>query len=530
MQGKKRLLIAMLVAAAALMAALPVSRGESTSATIFDGKVLAGYKYNTTTGSQFSLVSVAPLSKVAIDFPGESLIVENKSCSAGRKFQVCYNGATFKGYNYSLPDREVYEFSIKASLVAPEFTVAKSLDKAQLDVGESTVVHLNITNAGSAQGSVRFSEAVPAQLKIVELPGQPCGLSLNSTLIMVADMKGGEVRHCDYKIIALSPGAYTLTSAVSYDVIKTETAKAAAIVSVNALPFSVVENISNNLLLGDLLNVSLLLKPGANMSSLVFNAFVPGGVGVASVSGEAVLVKQAGGASVAYGGKTAISSGDVRINISSQLAYAGTLVISTNSSWVYNGLQQGLIKDILINVTFGRLYIRVSKYDNVTEKLYMDVVNPAHLSVYNITVIPAAGVAAFSVAEIGSAGHASFSDAPQPSGIGNITASYTGMIAYYTGYGQGLSEPFSLSFNASGAMPAVANKTVELPANQSSSDNAAQGEIVKKPKPQPRDLMPAEIRTAVIMVAIIIVVIVIFFAIRGREKGSAKENSPDELR
>ncbi|MBI2176645.1 hypothetical protein HYU40_04870 [Candidatus Woesearchaeota archaeon] len=523
MEGKKRLLIAILLAAAVLLAALPVSEAASEAVTIFDGPVLAGYKYITTTGSQFSLVSVSPLSKVAIDFPGESLIVENKSCSAGRIFQACYSGAAFKWYNYSLADREVYEFSIKVSLVAAEFTVAKSVEKAQIDVGESTVVHVNITNAGSALGTARFSEAVPAQFKIAELPGQPCGLSLNNTLTMAADMKGGEAVHCDYKIIALSPGTYTLASAVSYDLIKTETAKATAAVAVNALPFSVVENISSSLFLGELLNISLLLKPGANLSLFVFSAFVPVQVKVFSVSREAVLARQAGGANVAYGDKTEVFRSDSLISISSQLAYAGTSVINTNSSWVYNGLEQSLVKDILINATLARPYLRATKYDSEAGKLSMDVVNPAHLSIYNVTVTSSGGMAAFSAVEIGSLGHASFSGTA-------LTPSYTGAITYSTAYGQELSEPFNLSVNASNTIATTSveanytNRTVELPVN------STQGEIVKKPKPQPKDLMPAEMRTAIIMVGIIISIIIIFFAIRGRERGFAEENDSDKLK
>lgn len=539
MHSKKRLIRIIFVVAAALVALASVLQSVAAVKTIFDNNVLAGYKYNTTTGSQFSLVSVAPLSKVAIDFPGESLIVENRSCSAGRMFQACYNGAAFKGYNHSLADREVYEFRIRINLVAPEFVVAKALEKYQVDVGESTVVRVNITNTGSAQGTARFSESVPAQFKIIELPGQLCGLSLNNTLVMAAGMKDGEVRHCDYRIIALSPGAYGLVSAVSYDVIKTETAKATAAVAVNALPFSVAENISNSLLLGGLLNISLLLKPGASLGSFVFNAWIPSQVKVSSVSREAVLARQAGGASVAYGGKTTVFSGDVRISVSSELAYAGTSVIRTNSSWVYNGLEQSLVKDILINATLARPYLRVTKYDGEAGKLSADIVNPAHLAIYSVAVIPVAGAAAFSVAEIGSSGHASFSSVPepsqlqQPSGNDSSQMSYKGTIVYHTSYGQGLSEPFSLSFNVSGAIPAVANdtnKTVALPADPSSQDKSSQEEIKGKPKPQPKGLMPAEIKTAMIMVGIIIAIIVVFFAIRGRERGFAEENSPDELK
>lgn len=539
MHSKKRLVSVVLIVAAALVAVLCVLQGAAAATTVFDGKVLAGYKYNTTTGNQFSIVSVAPLSKVAVDLPGESLIVENKSCSAVKKFQACYDGATFKGYNHSLADREVYEFRIKISLVAPEIVVVKILDKGQVDVGESTVVHVNITNAGAAQGTAYFSEVVPTQLKITELPSQACEISLNNTLTMIADLKDGELRHCDYKITALGPGIYTVASAVSYDIIKTVTATASATVRVNALPLFVVENISGNLLLGDPLNISLLLRPTASLGTFVLNTWVPSRIKVTSVNKEAVLARQNDGANVAYGDKTTSLDGDVRINISSQLAYVGTSVISINSSWLYNGLQQSLAKDILINATFGRPYLRVSRYDNNTGKLSMDVVNPAHLAIYNVAVIPeAAGrEAAFSAGEIGSSGHASFSDAPepsqaqQPSSDNSSQASYRGAIVYHTGYGQELAEPFSLAVNTSSRALAANNinlTEIKPPADQSEVNNATQGEITRKPKqPQGMNLMPAEIRTALVMVAIIIGIIVIFFMIRGRERGYSVETGSD---
>ncbi len=537
MLRKKRPIRLVLIVAAALVALASVLQGALAAAPVFDGIVLSGYKYTTTTGDQFSLVSVAPLGKVAIDLSGESLIVVNKSCSAGRMFEVCYDGATFKGYNHSLADREVYEFRIKISLVAPEIVVAKILDKAQLDVGESTIVHVNITNTGAAQGTAYFSEAVPVQLKITELPDQVCELSLNNIFIMVADLKDGELRHCDYKITALSPGAYALDSAVSYNVIKTEKATATATVAVNPLPFSVVENISDNLLLGDSLNISFLLRPTASLGAFVFNAWVPSQVNVISVNKEAVLEKQSGGANVAYGDKISALNETPKVNISTQLAYVGTSVISISSSWVYNGLQQSLVKDILINATFGRPYLRVSSYDSETEKLYMEVVNPAHLAIYKVTVIPAtaSGKAAFSASEISTSSHASFSDTPtQLPGFNSSQASYNGTIVYHTGYGQELSTKFNLTINSSHiykATPAAENDTTIAESGPANAVNTTGREIPKLEKPPKTKLPATEIKTALVMVGVIILVIGLFFLIRSRG-GSYREeaNSDDELR
>ena len=106
---------------------------------------------------------------------------------------------------------------------------------------------------------------------------------------------------------------------------------------------------------------------------------------------------------------------------------------------------------------------------------------------------------------------------------------YNGTIVYHTSYGQELSAPFSLNFNASRPITVVANETVKasnVAANI--SENATQ-RIIKPPKPQ-KNSIPAEIRTALIMVGIIIAIIVIFFAVRGREMDFAEKTGPAELR
>ena len=75
MHRKKRLVGIIFIVAAALVAALSVLQCAAATKLIFEGNVLAGYKYSTTTDHQFSLISAAPLSKVAVDLPGEGLIV-----------------------------------------------------------------------------------------------------------------------------------------------------------------------------------------------------------------------------------------------------------------------------------------------------------------------------------------------------------------------------------------------------------------------------------------------------------------------
>ncbi len=550
MHRKKRVIGVLLVVAAALAAALSVLQYAAAAAPVFDSTVLSGYKYATATSDNFSLVSPAPRDKVVIDLPGESLIVENKSCSTGRRFQACYKGATFKGYNHSLIDREVYEFKITISLVAPEIKVAKALDKVELDVADSALISVNITNIGSAQGAVFFTETVPGQLKIIELPDQPCQISANNTLIMAVDLKDGEIRKCNYKVTALVPGTFTLSSAASYDAIKRETAAATVSLTVKPLPLLLNEAVMGKLLLGESFNLSLELRPSSKLDSFVFSAFIPGGIKVASVAKEVKDVtldssvpfeRQKGGVKVIYGDLYTPLNGTVKISVLGEAVAVGTASISANASWLFNGLKQSMVKDILVNVTLAKPYIRLEKYDNETGEASLEVVNPAHLAIYDVAVIPdtAPENEAFSAGSIGSSGHVSFVDTPKPpqpasNASGSPGLNYTGKIVYHTIYGQELSAPFSLMINSSIAM-AAANDTgvteMKPAAGQDEPDNTANatdGEIIKREKPPKRKLMAAEIKTALVMVAIIIVMIGLFFVIRARRGSSSEETDSED--
>ena len=150
MHSKKSVLFGRLILAVAAIMAFSIFAGGILAAdtTIFEGQVLTGSKYTTSTGEIFTIASVPPLDKIVIDLPGESFIVENNSCSNGKKFRGCYNGAKFKGYNYTLPDRIVYEFSVKLTLFAPDMKIAKLIEKPSVDVEEGTAVYVNISNAG----------------------------------------------------------------------------------------------------------------------------------------------------------------------------------------------------------------------------------------------------------------------------------------------------------------------------------------------------------------------------------------------
>lgn len=528
MRQKKRGIGVLLVVAAALLAVASALHDAAAAAPVFDSTVLEGYKYTTATGDNFSLVSPAPRDKVVIDLPGESLIVENKSCSAGRRFQACYKGAAFKGYNHTLVDREVYEFKVTISLVAPEIKVAKILDKAELDVADSTVVRVNITNTGSAQGTVFFTETVPGQLKIIELPDQPCQASANNTLIMAADIKVGEIMRCDYKVTALAPGTYALASAASYDVIKRETATAAASLAVKPLPLLLNETVVGKLLLGEPLNISISLRPSSNLESFVFNAFIPAGIRVVSVNKEAVLEKDGSGAKIVYGGRTTALKENATIRITSQAEHVGSVAVSANASWLFGKLEQEAAKDIIVNVTLSSPYLRLVKFDNGTGEAAVDVVNPAHLAIYGVNVIPdRAGSAAFSANEIGGSGHASFTAA-------SGSSSYNGAILYHTAYGQELAAPFSLAINSSGGIAVAANGAnvteASPPEGQREPDstaNATGDEIIRREKQPKRKLMPTEVKTALVMVGMIIMLIAIFLVVRGRRGSGSGEDSED---
>ncbi|MBI2581392.1 hypothetical protein HYV85_06360 [Candidatus Woesearchaeota archaeon] len=513
---------------------------------IFHGNVISGSQYNTTIGEVFTVSYVSSEQKLIIDFPGESFVIESNTCTTGKIVQGCFDGAVFKGYNRSLPDPEVYEAKLTLSMVVPEIKIVKLLGKEEVEVGEETTASVNVTNTGAAMAIVYFTEKIPAELKLAELPGQRCQLSSGNTLVLTGDLTVGEMWRCDYKVTALSPGTHVIKSSAAFDVIKRETVEASASLKVKDLPFSVTATYPSALLLGEKFNITLVLKSDKKLDSLKFSAFTPAQMKVLSVkSGDVIegpkhtTEKQAGGLKILNSDRLTNLNGSVEIIISSEAVAVGEFLISTNSSWSFDSLKQGTAKDFQVNATFAKPYFRLSKYDNKTGQASIDVVNPAHLPIFNISLsfgsFTGLNNQPLVAGEISSLSHAGFDIAlktqtPEVAG-GGSSSNYSGEIRYYTLYGQELTETAALPINASQlqktVMPAEETSKKASEAEQPAAEENKTGEagegIIREPVNPKRKSGFAGFRVAAAMVGIIIILIVIFLMLRAKKEEKEEE-------
>lgn len=545
MQNKNVLAKGFFFAFAAILAfAAYLQIVAAANPVIFDGSVVPGYKYKASTGDEFTVSFIAAEHKIVIDFPGESLVVKNQTCNRGTKLEGCFDGAKFKGYNYSLPNREVYELKVKLSqvLVLPDIKIGKNIEREELEVGEETTVFVNVTNIGPATATVYFGEKIPPQLSVKELPDQHCQLSTTNTLSGKAELKEGQQLQCNYKVTALAPGTYLLQSSATYDAIKTEKIEVSVQLKVKSLPLSVDATYNQTLILGDRLNITLMLKSDKKIDSLKFNAFIPNQLKVISTeSGDVTegpkhtTEKQKTGLKILNSDKLTSLNGSAEIIIISEAVAVGEFPISTTSSWSFDSLKQEMAKDFPVNVTFAKPYFRLDKYDNKTGKASVDLVNPAHLPIYNVSITSdsfgGANNQALSADMINSLSYASFDVV-----LTKAEENYTGTIQYYTRYGQKFATQAQFQINAS-----ILLKKAETPANETP---AATPSVLDQPAPEPAAQQPqqpqqaqeqkkatnlTQIKVAAGVVAVVVVLIIAFLIVRSRGKGEGEPGEPGKL-
>ncbi len=436
-KGGKLLLVVIIFLLAVLDAlAAPIS--------IFDDAVVAGSTYNTSVGAIFSIAAVPPYDRIAVELPGEAFVVENNSCSKGRKFRGCYSGAAFKEYNYSLPDRLVYEFSMVLELIAPDIVISKAVDKPTLEVGEETSVRVNITNVGMGSGSVYYHVSVPLELKIVEVPDQLCELSYNNTLRMVVDIGDGEFKACHFKLRAMAPGTYPIESSAEFDAVERERVTASSSVEVKELPLFVNVTMPAKALLGDMLNLSILLSSNDAIERFFFMAFIPAGIKPRSVDSKASAKGGPDGLNASFGGSSEKLNGSVELMVGAQALRVGNFSIGTDASWRYGSISQALSRAFPLIVEMEAPYLRLAGYDSKTGIAEVDIVNPSHVAISNISVSSKDFSGAQPIEQIASLSHAAMKISLGASQDGN----YTGRISYQTPYVQKLevTSVFSANF------------------------------------------------------------------------------------
>lgn len=508
---KVRLPVFNLIGIALFIAAIEIVAATTTSTSIFSGYVIENSKYTASNGDEFVLSYIASEDKVVVDIGGKAIIVENNSCSTNSYMEACFNGGRFKGYNYSLPNRVVYEYSITLGILVPKVSISKSIDKAFLEVGQEAEVHVNITNSGSTPALVRFSESIPSGIKLVEIPGQPCQLSGTSSLVMTESMKPGDVKRCKYKARALMPGTFAMESKAEFESTKAEAVKSSASLTVLQPVVSIYAGIPGGIPLGERLNVTVKASSKDAVDFFVFSAFIPSRLKPSLVSKSLNAEKNKEGLAITYGDAFTSLNGTVGLVVALEAASVGTSIIAANATWVHNGTPQSVLVDFPVNVTLAKPYLRLAKYDSATKVAYADVVNPSHIDIFNVTSAFGSGQTK-TTGTLGSLSHFSFQlQDEQP---GNITAS----ITYYTGYGQKLSSESTIELgNGSMVDNAEPNEPAPVPEAASQSASAETLEEVPKKSERQRSAMEAGMKRAFIVAGIIISAIIIFFSIKTKK-------------
>ena len=423
---------------ASLLALIVILPAAHADMVIFDGTVLAGYVYNTTIGQAFKLayVETPTAQEVAIDFPTETLIIENNTCSTGKRLQGCFTGSTFHGYNYSLQNRLVYDYKIKITFLAPDIQIISLVDNDTVEVGEETTVHVNVTNVGKATGEIYLTYKVPGEVELIEIPDQQCQLSTNNTLAQRVDLSTGQISHCNYKVSPKSPGTYTLTSSAEFDVVDRVRKEASSSITAKALPILINSSFNNQILLGDKLNISFSVNASQQVQSFSFNAMIPSQFSIISVDKPAKKEQDGNMARISYFSGAGLTE-NITMNVSAYANSVGIFPVLVNLSWRLGNFKQKMQFEFPINVSMASPYFRLNSFDPSTGKASIDVVNMAHLPINNVIVnfdsFASEDGNPLSAESIGSFGSASF-NIVQTSRDGN----FNGTIRYSTTKGQEL--------------------------------------------------------------------------------------------
>ena len=469
----------------ALIAVLPAAHADTE---IFDGTVLAGYVYNTSIGQAFKLAyfETPTAQEVAIDFPTETLIIENNTCSTGKRLKGCFTGSTFHGYNYSLPNRLVYDYKIKITLLAPDIEIISLVDNDTVEVGEKTTVHVNVTNAGKASGEIYLTSKAPGDIELIELPDQQCQLSVNNTLVLRVDLRAGQISHCDYKVSPNSPGTYILTSSAEFDVVNRIRKQASSTITAKALPILINSSFNNQILLGDKLNIAFSVNASQQVQSFSFNAVIPGQFSIISVDKPAKKEQDGNTARISYFSGPGLTE-NITMNVSAYANSVGIFPMLVNLSWRLRDFKQKMQFEFPINVSMASPYFRLNSFDPSTRKASIDVVNLAHLPIHNVVVNFASFASEdgspLSAESIGSFGSASF-NIIQTSGDGN----FNGTIRYST--------PMDQELTAEARLPVTPEQIIIQPLAPNESPSAS--EPAPSPPPassqesQPQTQQPAK--------------------------------------
>jgi hypothetical protein len=469
---KKRDLILFLLAAAVIL--LVCSRFAIADSSVFSGEVKPGYEYSTSSGDRFSVAEFGDQEKLVVDFESESIAVENQSCNTGYFFKVCYDGGKFSGYNYSLPGRVVYSYTIDIYSFSPELTITQP-NEISLQVGQKEQIGINITNEGSGSATIHLSETIPEELKLFELPNQICSLSANNTLILTAEVKPGQTKQCNFKVQALAPGSYPVSSTLREDS-SNKVISEITNVFVEPLPLIIViSSTQGNLNLSETALVNFSLDTTEPLDSFAFSGFFPLGLNSVLKTKDATCQEVAEGYEVNYKKNFIQFKNSTTIEVEITATKVGQSIITAHASWIRNITKQEITVSLPINVTSVEPYLRLMNYDNNKGTALIDLVNFGNLTISKVMVSSKSFQDNPGFDEIGKFSHASFEVVALPGS--NISAT----ISYSSIYGQKLQTVSKISIPHSAK--AIENQPAEPTPTQVPSTIPAQDSSAQDPPP-----------------------------------------------
>jgi hypothetical protein len=518
---------------------------SAANPTIFSGNVRDRGEYGASNGENFSVTYFKSENKIVLSFPNEALSIEEGDCSIGNALEGCFTGSSFVGYNYSLTDVEVYDYSITVKLLTADIRISKVIEKNPIEIGEETTVFVNITNSGVMSSEVFFTEIIPSELKVIELPNQDCELTKINTLTTSNEMVPNEKWNCNYKVKSSTPGTYSLNSKASFDIIERTTTNSFAQLVVDDLAFDA--NISyEKPLLGREFSIILTLSSTKDLESLTTVTFISDSIAkvgkVKSVNelyedDPAKKYKHNDGTDVLYGDKLPSFAKDspIEINISSEAVGAGQFFIAVTANWTLNESKQSKIISFPIEIELAKPTFRINGYDTVTGEATIDVVNPSHVkfSDVSVTSFNFRDGGTKSVGDINVIGHKTFNAV-----LGGITNTSFATVSYTTPFGQKIDSTvlFGINISKYAAEPFTVDDiqeqaenfepepegSVELPVEA----EPKQLEVVKEPK---ENSGFGDLKIPFIMVGIIIGIIVVFLFFKGRDNDNEEFESESEI-
>ena len=366
------LLISLLMAATAVHADLYTEN-------LFDSYALENTIYTTSNKESFTLEFTAE-DKIIVSLKEGKLIVENNTCSQGFNYNICFKGASFSHYNYSLPERIVNKAKITIDAITAKINITRIIPN-ELLISQQQEVVTTLHNVGDRDAEdVVFSDYFPKELNIYM--SSDCRLSGNN-VTWKGRLKANEKTECRYTINALKNTTFSSNAYATYNNgIRTAKEEASTTVTVNPLSLQITQNITNTSPdLGGEISVNLTITALKNITIEYFNVRIPPGLKQLRTDNAFTKIQD----TLTYRG--AMSKGDTKTFQNRLLGQtAGAQTIEISARFDTGGFKQSINTPTTINVTFQEPHVRLVKaeFSKNSDKLKLLIVNPSNHTFYDV--------------------------------------------------------------------------------------------------------------------------------------------------